>query len=69
MELLYGIMAAIALSMILGFFQNRKKKQSWIGTMTNGNSGDTSLFLGNSIVPGIHTEFTGGQEFKTVIFS
>ncbi len=34
MELFYGILAAIALSIILGFFQSRKKKKTWSGTVT-----------------------------------
>ncbi|MCK5878917.1 MAG: hypothetical protein KAH24_04010 [Holophagae bacterium] len=34
MELMYGILAALGLGIILGFFQSRKKKQSWVGTVT-----------------------------------
>jgi len=34
MELVYGILVAIALAFGLGFFQSRKKKQAWDGTVT-----------------------------------
>jgi hypothetical protein len=34
MELVYGILVAIALTIILGVFQNRKKRQAWNGTVT-----------------------------------
>ena len=35
MDLVYGILAAVALSMILMFFQNLKRKKSWQGTVTD----------------------------------
>ena len=33
MEIFYGILAAITLSIVLTFFQNRKKSDSWSGTV------------------------------------
>ena len=57
METFYGILAAIALALVLMFFQIKKKKNSWIGVVTKIETKDANY---NS-----NTEYTSTNDWTS----